>query len=132
MMMLVADSLKKPSLNDRDYRVIRLNNEPEALRMHDFETDKASAALDINVGNFSDESDISGTAHAVEHFFLIGTEKFSIENEYSQCLSANSGSSNAYTGPTSMNYFFYISVKPNVWLESSERRFDSQYKAEGM
>ncbi|KAG7402933.1 Insulin-degrading enzyme [Fusarium oxysporum f. sp. rapae] len=66
-MMLVADSLKKPSLNDRDYRVIRLNNEPEALRMHDSETDKASAALDINVENFSDESDISGTAHAVEH-----------------------------------------------------------------
>jgi insulysin len=67
MMMLVADSLKKPSLNDRDYRVIRLNNEPEVLRMHDSETDKASAALDINVGNFSDESDISGTVHAVEH-----------------------------------------------------------------
>ncbi|KAK2923313.1 hypothetical protein FoTM2_016835 [Fusarium oxysporum f. sp. vasinfectum] len=120
MMMLIADSLKKPSLNDRDYRVIRLNNEPEALRMHDSETDKASAALDINVGNFSDESDISGTAHAVEHFFLMGTEKFSIENEYSQCLSANSGSSNAYTGPTSMNYFFYISVKPDNGQDPSD------------
>ncbi|KAG7420115.1 putative zinc protease [Fusarium oxysporum f. sp. rapae] len=119
-MMLVADSLKKPSLNDRDYRVIRLNNEPEALRMHDSETDKASAALDINVENFSDESDISGTAHAVEHFFLMGTEKFSIENEYSQCLSANSGSSNAYTGPTSMNYFFYISVKPDNGQDPSD------------
>ncbi|KAJ4125139.1 metalloprotease [Fusarium oxysporum] len=120
MMMLVADSLKKPSLNDRDYRVIRLNNEPEALRMHDSETDKASAALDTNVGNFSDESDISGTAHAVEHFFLMGTEKFSIENEYSQCLSANSGSSNAYIGPTSMNYFFYISVKPDNGQDPSD------------
>ncbi|KAK2922637.1 Peptidase M16, middle/third domain [Fusarium oxysporum f. sp. vasinfectum] len=120
MMMLVADSLKKPSLNDRDYRVIRLNNEPEALRMHDSETDKVSAALDINVGNFSDESDISGTAHAVEHFFLMGTEKFSIENEYSQCLSANSGSSNAYSGPTSMNYFFYISVKPDNGQDPSD------------
>ncbi|PNP56800.1 hypothetical protein FNYG_15337 [Fusarium nygamai] len=117
MMMLVADSLKKPSLNDRDYRVIRLNNEPEALRMHEFETDKACAALDINVGNFSDESDISGTAHA---FFLMGTEKFSIENEYSQCLSANSGNSNAYTRPTSMNYFFYISVKPDEGQDPSD------------
>ncbi|KAF5267108.1 hypothetical protein FOXYS1_2028 [Fusarium oxysporum] len=120
MMMLVTDSLKKPSLNDRDYRVIRLNNELEALRMHDSETDKASAALDINVGNFSDESDISGTVHAVEHVFLIGTKKFSIENEYSQCLSANSGSSNAYTGPTSMNYFFYISVKPDNGQDPSD------------
>ncbi|KAF6525368.1 hypothetical protein HZS61_011163 [Fusarium oxysporum f. sp. conglutinans] len=74
MMMLVTDSLKKPSLNDRDYRVIRLNNELEALRMHDSETDKVSAALDINVGNFSDESDISGTAHAVEHEFMFATQ----------------------------------------------------------
>jgi secreted Zn-dependent insulinase-like peptidase len=50
----------------------------------------------------------------------MGTEKFSIENEYSQCLSANSGSSNAYTGPTSMNYFFYISVKPDNGQDPSD------------
>ncbi|KAH7183828.1 Metalloenzyme, LuxS/M16 peptidase-like protein [Fusarium oxysporum] len=95
--MLVTDFLKKPSLNDRDYRIIRLNNELEALRMHDSETDKASAALDINVGNFSDESDISAN-----------------------CLSANSGTSNAYTGSTSMNYFFYISVKPDNGQDPSD------------
>lgn len=64
---LVADSLEKPSLDDRDYRVVRLDNELEALLVHDPETDKASAALDVNVGNFSDESDIPGMAHAVEH-----------------------------------------------------------------
>ncbi|KAJ9425219.1 insulysin [Fusarium oxysporum] len=103
---LVTDSLEKPSLDDRDYRVIRLGNELEALLVHDPETDKASAALDVNVGNFSDESDIPGMAHAVEH-------KFPIENEYGQYLSANSGSSNAYTGPTSTNYFFDISAKPD-------------------
>jgi insulysin len=64
---LVTDSLEKPSLDDRGYRVIRLGNELEALLVHDPETDKASAALDVNVGNFSDESDIPGMAHAVEH-----------------------------------------------------------------
>lgn len=64
---LVTDSLETPSLDDRDYRVIRLGNELEALLVHDPETDKASAALDVNVGNFSDESDIPGMAHAVEH-----------------------------------------------------------------
>ncbi|KAF1855126.1 hypothetical protein Lal_00002662, partial [Lupinus albus] len=80
---------------------------------HDPETDKASAALDVNVGNFSDESDIPGMAHAVEHLLFMGTKKFPIENEYGQYLSANSGSSNAYTGPTSTNYFFDISAKPD-------------------
>jgi insulysin len=68
---LVADALEKPSLDDRDYRVIRLNNELEALLVHDPETDKASAALDVNVGNFSDESDIPGMAHAVEHVSIL-------------------------------------------------------------
>ena len=66
-MALRADDLEKPSLDDRECRLIRLHNDLEALLIHDPETDKASAALDINVGNFSDETDMPGTAHAVEH-----------------------------------------------------------------
>jgi hypothetical protein len=68
--VLLTDSLEKPSLDDRDYRVIRLDNELEALLVHDPETDKASAALDVNVGNFSDEDSMPGMAHAVEHVRL--------------------------------------------------------------
>ncbi|CAM1505623.1 Fc.00g112600.m01.CDS01 [Cosmosporella sp. VM-42] len=109
---LVTESLEKPSLDDRSYRVIRLENELEALLVHDPETDKASAALDCNVGNFSDEADIPGMAHAVEHLLFMGTKKFPIENEYGQYLASNSGSSNAYTGPTSTNYFFDVAAKP--------------------
>lgn len=63
----VTDQLETPSLDDRTYRVIRLSNKLEALLVHDPETDKASAALDVNVGNFSDEEDMPGMAHAVEH-----------------------------------------------------------------
>lgn len=63
----VTDQLETPSLDDRTYRVIRLPNQLEALLVHDADTDKASAALDVNVGNFSDESDMPGMAHAVEH-----------------------------------------------------------------
>ena len=64
---LLTDRLEKPSLDDRDYRVIQLPNKLEALLVHDPETDKASAALDVNVGNFSDETEMPGMAHAVEH-----------------------------------------------------------------
>ena len=35
-------------------------NQLEVLLVHDAETDKASAAMDVNVGNFSDEEDMSG------------------------------------------------------------------------
>lgn len=63
----VTDHLETPSLDDRTYRVVRLSNKLEALLVHDPETDKASAALDCNVGNFSDEEEMPGMAHAVEH-----------------------------------------------------------------
>jgi hypothetical protein len=65
--VLLTDNLEKPSLDDRLYRVVRLDNGLEALLVHDPETDKASAALDVNVGNFSDEDWMPGMAHAVEH-----------------------------------------------------------------
>ncbi|RDA90676.1 hypothetical protein CP533_4663 [Ophiocordyceps camponoti-saundersi (nom. inval.)] len=110
--VVLADCLEKPSLDDRDYRVVRLENELEALLVHDPETDKASAALDVNVGNFSDEEGMPGMAHAVEHLLFMGTKKFPVENDYNQYLAANSGSSNAYTASTSTNYFFDIAAKP--------------------
>jgi hypothetical protein len=62
----LTDRLETTSLDDRSYRVVRLPNQLEVLLVHDGETDKASAAMDVNVGNFSDEDDFSGMAHAVE------------------------------------------------------------------
>ncbi|CAK7218316.1 hypothetical protein SEUCBS140593_003506 [Sporothrix eucalyptigena] len=108
---LVTESLDKPSLDTRSYRVIELANGLEALLVHDAETDKASASLDVGVGNFSDDNDMPGTAHAVEHLLFMGTKKFPEENNYNQYLSSNSGSSNAYTSSTSTNYFFDVSAK---------------------
>lgn len=72
---LVEDHIDTPALDDRSYRVIRLQNKLEALLVHDPETDKASAALDVNVGSFSDRDDMPGMAHAVEHLLFMGTEK---------------------------------------------------------
>ena len=71
----IADDLEKPDLDDRLYRVIELPNKLEALLVHDAQTDKASASLNVNVGNFSDEEDMPGMAHAVEHLLFMGTEK---------------------------------------------------------
>lgn len=71
----LADSLEKPQLDNRTYRVIELPNKLEVLLIHDPETDKASAAMDVNVGSFSDSDDLPGMAHAVEHLLFMGTEK---------------------------------------------------------
>ena len=71
----LADALEKPLLDNRLYRVIKLPNQLEALLIHDPDTDKAAAAMDVNVGSFSDAEDMPGMAHAVEHLLFMGTEK---------------------------------------------------------
>ena len=64
---VVAETLETPSLDNRSYRVVHLPNQLEVVLVHDADTDKASAVMDVNVGNFSDEDDFQGMAHAVEN-----------------------------------------------------------------
>lgn len=71
----LAERLEKPLVDDRTYRVVKLPNDLEALLIHDPETDKAAAAMDVNVGAFADAEDMPGMAHAVEHLLFMGTEK---------------------------------------------------------
>ena len=78
---LLSDGMEKPLLDNRTYRVVRLANDLEALLIHDPDTDKASAAMDVNIGSFSDADDMPGMAHAVEHLLFMGTEKVCITVE---------------------------------------------------
>ncbi|PWY80090.1 hypothetical protein BO83DRAFT_459862 [Aspergillus eucalypticola CBS 122712] len=107
---LISDTMEKPLLDNRSYRVIRLPNQLEVLLIHDPDTDKAAAAMDVNVGSFSDPDDLPGTAHAVEHLCFMGTKKYPEETEYSTYLAKYGGSSNAYTASTSTNYYFELSA----------------------
>jgi hypothetical protein len=70
-----ANKLDKLLLDDRSYRVIELPNQLEALLIHDAGTDKASAAMDVNVGSVSDVKELPRMAHVVEHLLFMGTEK---------------------------------------------------------
>lgn len=106
----ITESLETSSLDDRSYRVIELPNKLEALLVHDPETDKASASVNVNVGSFSDADDMPGMAHAVEHLLFMGTEKYPVENDYNQFLTSHSGYSNAYTAATETNYFFEVAA----------------------
>ncbi|ODV92635.1 hypothetical protein CANCADRAFT_56288 [Tortispora caseinolytica NRRL Y-17796] len=105
---VIADDIQKPLLDDRQYRVVQLPNQLEATLIHDPETDKASAALDVNVGSFADYNYLPGLAHFCEHLLFMGTKKYPKENEYSQYLSQHSGHSNAYTSTDSTNYYFEV------------------------
>jgi insulysin len=71
----ITDYLEAPEQDDRSYRVILLPNKLEALLVHDANTDKASASVNVGVGAFSDADDMPGMAHAVEHLLFMGTKK---------------------------------------------------------
>lgn len=100
--------IDKPLSDDREYKLIRLDNGLEALLIHDPTTDKASAAMDVRVGHLSDPSDLPGMAHFCEHLLFMGTKKYPRENEYSEFLTNHSGSSNAFTALENTNYFFDV------------------------
>jgi insulysin len=103
------EDLERPQLDDRTYRIFTLQNQLEVLLIHEPGTDKASAALDVNVGSFSDAPDMPGIAHAVEHLLFMGTEKYPEENAYNKYLTNHGGYSNAFTAATSTNYYFELS-----------------------
>lgn len=102
--------MEKPLLDDRLYRVMELPNHLKVLLIHDPDNDKTAAAMDVNVGSFSDPDDVPGTAHAVEHFCFMGTKKYPGENEYSTYLTKYGGNSNAYTASTSTDYYSELSA----------------------
>ncbi|KAJ7709455.1 Metalloenzyme, LuxS/M16 peptidase-like protein [Mycena rosella] len=103
-------SLQKSPQDDREYRVIRLENGLEAMLVHDAKADKAAASLDVAVGHLDDPDDMPGLAHFCEHLLFMGTEEFPRENEYSEFLAKNNGGSNAYTSTSNTNYHFNVAT----------------------
>jgi len=95
--------------DDRIYRHITLSNGLPVMLIHDAESEKASAAMDVRVGSQCDPEETQGLAHFLEHMLFLGTEQFPDENEYSKYLSAHGGSSNAFTADEDTNFFFDVS-----------------------
>lgn len=52
--------------DQREYRLIDLSNGLRAVLIHDEETDKAAAAMDVRVGHWSDPDELPGLAHFLE------------------------------------------------------------------
>jgi len=99
----------KSKSDKRLYKHIKLPNNIQCLLISDSEADKSAAALDVKIGCSLDPKPLFGTAHFLEHMLFMGTEKYPSENEYSQFITNNGGSNNAYTSLTNTNYHFDIS-----------------------
>lgn len=95
--LLRVNNIVKSQQDNRDYRGLQLTNGLKVLLISDPATDKAAAAMTVDVGHMSDPDNLPGLAHFCEHMLFLGTKKYPNENAYSTYLSENGGSSNAST-----------------------------------
>ena len=116
--MTTARVVQTSASDDRLYKYLVLPNELKVLLISDPTTEKGSAAIDVNVGSYSDIQ--GGEAHFLEHMLFMGTSKYPNENDYSQYLSKHGGSSNAYTDLEHTNYYLDVN---SVHLEGAIDRF---------
>lgn len=65
----------KSDNDQRDYQIIKLNNQLQVILIHDPKADKAAAALSVNVGHLSDPPQLPGLAHFCEHLLFMGNKK---------------------------------------------------------
>ena len=104
----LAESVIKSAADEREYRHITLPNKLQVLLSSDDKTEKSSAALDVNVGHFSDPEEAPGLAHFCEHMLFMGSEAYPGENSYSAFIAASGGADNAYTENEQTVYHFDV------------------------
>jgi protease-3 len=125
----VTPDVKKPitSPNDkRAYLSIRLDNGLEVVLVSDQTVDKSAAALSVGVGMLEDPETQAGMAHYLEHMLFLGTDKYPDVSEYSDFMSKNGGSNNAYTWLNITNYMFQIN---NESFDEALDRFSDFFKS---
>ena len=107
----VKTEVRKKPLDERLYRALELDNGMRVLLVSDPSSSRSAAALDVNVGSFSDPREVPGLAHFCEHMSFLGTKRFPKEEEFSSYLSSHGGSSNAYTDSEDTVYYFDVNAE---------------------
>jgi insulysin len=114
-----------PPSDDRDYKVAVLDNGLRVVLCSDPSSNEAGAAMNVHVGACSDPRDIPGLAHFNEHMLFLGTKEYPNENSFEEFLSANGGSSNAFTASENTCYFFTLQAEADENLNEGLKRFGS-------
>jgi insulysin len=124
--------LQSPN-DDHHYRLLTLDNDLQVLLISDPDTQKAAAAMDVQVGSGDSPPGRAGLPHFLEHMLFLGTDKYPDAAEYERYLTEHGGSHNAYTSFENTNYFFDVNAP--FLPEALDRfaqffiapRFDAQY-----
>ena len=109
----------KSSKDNRQYQSIILANQLEVMLVSDPSIEKSAAALSVAVGSFQEPKSFGGLAHYLEHMLFLGTKTYPTVGEYSEFISRNGGSQNAYTELDHTNYM--VAVNNDAYEEALNR-----------
>ncbi|TMO75723.1 insulinase family protein [Pseudoalteromonas aurantia] len=123
---LVAESLVVSPNDDRQYQTMRLENGIDVLLISDPKVEKSAAALSVGVGLLHDPMTQQGMAHYLEHMLFLGTERYPDSKGYTNFMTNNGGTHNAYTWLDITNYMFKVN---NDAYDEGLDRFSDFFKA---
>ena len=121
------NEIVKSPTDQRQYRALTLDNQLEVVLVSDPTIEKSAAALSVGVGSFQEPQDFGGLAHYLEHMLFLGTQSYPDVNEYSEFVSRNGGTQNAYTELDHTNYM--VAVNNSAFDEALQRFSGFFYEA---
>jgi protease-3 len=123
----VKSEIVKSPMDSREYTSIILNNQLEIMLVSDPSIEKSAAALSVAVGSLQEPKEFGGLAHYLEHMLFLGTKRYPTVGDYSEFVSRNGGSQNAYTQLDHTNYM--VAVNNDAYDEALSRFSGFFYEA---
>ncbi|CAO1420130.1 unnamed protein product [Diamesa serratosioi] len=114
----------------KEYRAFQLNNGIKVVLIKSAKDESlnenvesaenlAALAFCVSVGSFDDPPSVPGLTHFLEHMIFRGSEKYPLENEYTQFVNLNGGDVNAMTDYEYTIY--YLNIVENKLQEALDR-----------
>lgn len=104
--LLTKERIEKSSIDERDIRIIKLDNGLIATLISDSSAVTYSVGMQVHVG-YDNDGEIRGLAHFSEHMLFLGSKAYPKVNFMSFVIQ-NGGSSNAETDLENTVYYFRI------------------------
>ncbi|GAC19913.1 insulinase family protein [Paraglaciecola arctica] len=121
-----SEIVKSP-IDNREYASIVLDNQLEVMLVSDPSIEKSAAALSVAVGSLQEPKEFGGLAHYLEHMLFLGTSSYPTVGDYSEFISRNGGSQNAYTQLDHTNYM--VAVNNDAYDQALSRFSGFFYEA---
>ena len=127
-----SQNVKKSPFDKAEYRHVILDNQLEALLVHDKAISTSQIALDVYVGSMDEPpGEYNGIAHFLEHLLFLGSDKYNPHGNdtvsgFMQFIGMASGWTNAFTSMDNTNYHFSVATGQ---LEEALDRFSQFFIA---